>query len=102
MSALFRRYRNGELNNKDITTAIKELDNDVYTFNVETMSCTIVTEAENLLKIYGKTYGLRTLDALHLAAFSLISESDWTFVTADIQQNEVAKEMNITTILPIR
>ena len=60
------------------------------------------TEAENLLKIYGKTYGLRTLDALHLAAFSLISESDWTFVTADIQQNEVAKEMNITTILPIR
>ncbi len=65
------------------------------------MSCTFVKEAENLLKSYGKTYGLRTLDALHLAAFSLISESDWTFVTADIKQNEVAQAMGFSTIFPI-
>ncbi len=43
----------------------------------------VTEEAERLLQQYGKTEGLRTLDALHLAGFSLLAEDGWQFVAAD-------------------
>jgi hypothetical protein len=41
------------------------------------------------------------LDALHLGAFSLISEKDWIFVAADKNLCKVAKIMGFNTINPL-
>ena len=55
-----------------------------------------------LLKKYGRTYGLKALDALHLGAFSLISEKDWSFVVADDNLCKVAEVIGFTTINPLK
>ena len=62
----------------------------------------MIHEAEKLLKKYGIHHGLRTLDALHLATFNLISEDEWIFVSADKQLNEVVKDMGYEIINPLQ
>lgn len=47
------------------------------------MNQIVASEAEELLKKYGKSEGLRTLDALHLGSFRLLAEEDWVFVSAN-------------------
>jgi len=51
---------------------------------------------------YGKTKGLRTLDALHLAAFILISEKDWAFLAADDNLCGIAALLGYKVISPLR
>ena len=52
------------------------------------------------MKRYGKEYGLRTLDALHLGTYSLISEQGWCFVTSDVVLLEVAKMAGFLSLNP--
>ena len=64
-------------------SAIEGFEAEYNTFNVEPLSQQVTFEAEYFLKKYGKTKGLRTLDALHFAAFRLLAEPEWYFVVAD-------------------
>ena len=43
-------------------------------FNLESLNQLILDEAGIMLHKFGKDHGLRTLDAIHLATFSLIAE----------------------------
>jgi len=61
----------------------------------------VVDEAESLLKKFGKTTGLRTLDALHLAAYLLIAEEDWAFVSADQNLCSTATSAGHTVLNPL-
>lgn len=99
--ALFRRYRNKELDDKKLAMAILGFEEAISSFNVEPLGQAILKEAESLFKKYGKTQGVRTLDVLHLASFSLISEMDWGFVAADDNLCEVAQLMGFKTINPL-
>jgi len=83
MSALFRRYREHIINDEQLGLAISGFETEYSTFNVEPLNQIVASEAEALLKKYGKSEGLRTLDALHLGAFRLLAEEDWIFVSAD-------------------
>jgi hypothetical protein len=60
----------------------------------------VLKEAENLLDDYGMDFGLRTLDALHLGAFQLISEKDWVFITSDKNLTEAAKASGAKVLDP--
>jgi hypothetical protein len=53
-----------------------------------------------LLKEYGKTFGLRTLDALQLGAYSLLHESNWAFVCADRNLVYTAEKIGFHVINP--
>jgi len=55
-----------------------------------------------LTEKYGRTYGLKALDALHHGAFSLISEKGWPFVVADDNLCNVAEVIGFTTINPLK
>lgn len=101
LSALFRRYRNKELDDKKLARAILGFEETISSFNVEPLGQAILKEAESLFKKYGKTQGVRTLDVLHLASFNLISEMDWRFVAADDNLCEVAQLMGFKTINPL-
>ncbi len=84
ISALYRKYRAHIINNNQLKLAIEGFEAEYSAFHVELLNQAIAVEAEYLLKKYGKTEGLRTLDALHFAAFRLIAEKeDWYFVAAD-------------------
>lgn len=82
-SALFRRFRARELDEQQLATALTAFDETLADFQVQALDSLVAEEAECLLRKYGKTDGLRALDALHLASFSLLAEGDCQFIAAD-------------------
>jgi len=60
-----------------------------------------VIESEKLMKKYGMTEGLRSLDALHLGACQLLAEQDWVFVCADSRLCEIASQCDIQVKNPV-
>ena len=58
--------------------------------------------AQQLLIKHARGHALRTLDALHLATFVLISEPEWRFVVADNRLYAVALEEGLVAVHPTR
>lgn len=102
ISTLFRKYRNRVIDENQLTSAIKGFDLEYSKFNVEPLNGLVASEAEELLKKYGKYEGLRTLDSLHLAAFRIIAEKDWVFVSADEVLCKTVKLENFQVINPCK
>lgn len=100
-SALFRRYRTGELNDEMLQIALDGFERQLLRFRIEPMTSVLINEAEVLLQRYGKIEGLRALDALQLGGFSLITEKDdWCFVSADRTLCRVAQLAGYVAINP--
>jgi uncharacterized protein with PIN domain len=102
VSAVFRRFRNKELDEEQLNTAVGSFENQIAGFNIEPLGHAVFDQAELFIKKYGRTHGLKALDALHLGAFSLISEKDWSFVAADDNRCKVAEVIGFTTINPLK
>jgi len=100
ISALFRKYRAHIINENQLESAIEGFEAEYDTFNIEPLSQAVAVEAEYLLKKYGKTKGLRTLDALHFAAFRLIAEEGWYFVATDEVLCQAVQLANFKVINP--
>jgi predicted nucleic acid-binding protein len=101
-SSVFRRFRTGEITEEPLEQALTSFDNQLAEFNVESLGRAVLDEADSLLKQYGKTYGLRTLDALHLGTFRLISEEhDWVFVASDSNLCDVTEALGFEVINPL-
>lgn len=100
LSAVFRRFRTNELNEDRLKTAIDSFEKQVDNWNVEPLGRAVLEEAAILMKSHARKHGLKALDAMHLGAFSLISEADWTFVAADDSLCQVAKVLGHTIINP--
>lgn len=101
ISAVFRRFRNREMSETELSEALSAFEEELTSFNIEPLGHAIVKETETLIKRYGKTMGLRSLDALHLGTFSLISEDDWSFVAADKGLCDVAQALGYKAINPL-
>jgi len=101
LSAIFRRFRNKEVDGEQLKEAIGGFEEQFTVFNVEPLGQAILKEAENLMKVYGKTRKVRALDALQLGTFNLISEKGWLFVAADEFLCEIAKDLGFETINPL-
>ena len=71
-------------------------------FNLESLNQLILDEAGIMLQKFGKDYGLRTLDAIHIATFSLIAEKKWLFVCSDETVCMVVKELGYQFLNPTR
>jgi predicted nucleic acid-binding protein len=99
-SALYRRFRNKSLDEIKLHIATTYFEKQLDSFNIEPMNQLVIDEAGLFLKRYGKEYGLRTLDALHLGTYSLISEQGWCFVTSDVVLLEVAKMAGFLSLNP--
>jgi predicted nucleic acid-binding protein len=100
-SSISRRYRQGELSEKDLSYVINDFEEQVQNFNIEPMGSVVLREAEHLMKEYGAKDFLRSLDALHLATFRLLSNGDWNFVCADEKLCNVAEKFGMKIINPL-
>lgn len=83
VSAVYRKYREGIIDDQKLELALEGFEADYAEFHIEPLGPPVTAEAVKLLKKYGKSEGLRTLDALHLASFNLLAEESWQFVAAD-------------------
>jgi len=88
-SAIYRKFRNNVLAEDSLKPLQEAIRQQFVFFNVMPMASDVVEEARTLIDQFGKVHGLRTLDALHIAGFMLISESDWAFVSSDKNQVSV-------------
>jgi len=101
VSVLFRRYRNHEITEQALSTAISGFEQQIALFNVQPLGQPVLEEAESLIKEHGKVSGLRTLDALHLGAFILIADPDWLFVSADNNLCKVVSDLGYRVLNPL-
>ena len=97
-SAILRKYRNNEFTERELEMILTSIREQLDLFNQFIMSGEIVQEAEQLIATYGKTDGLRSLDALHIACWILNSENDWIFVTSDAIQDKVIHRLNCESL----
>ncbi|MFH1146302.1 MAG: type II toxin-antitoxin system VapC family toxin [Pseudomonadota bacterium] len=100
-SALYRRYRNKEIDGARLEAAVLGFEEQCLLFNIEPLGQVVVQEAETLMKRFGKTMGLRTLDSLQLGSFVLIGGQDWYFTAADETLCRIAEETGAKTINPL-
>ena len=102
ISTVFRRFRNKELDEERLNTAVNSFENQISEFNIEPLGHAVLEEAELFIKNHGRTHGLKAMDALHLGSFSLIFEKDWSFVVADDNLCKVAEVVGFNTINPLK
>ena len=102
LSAVFRRVRDREISDEQLNEAVAGFEEQLYFFNIEPLGQAILKEAELLMKKYGKRGMLRSLDALQMGTFSLISEKGWYFVAADDILCAIAKDIGFATINPLQ
>lgn len=100
-SSLYRKYRAREIDDKMLALAIEGFEEQINKFLIEPIKSIIIKEAELLLKKHGQNEGLRTLDSIHLATFSLISEKNWIFVASDKRLCDIAEKLNFEIINPL-
>ncbi len=100
-SALQRRLRNQELTQGDFLLLKEGFQERWLSFNIQPLNSKVVDEAELILEKYGNTFGLRSLDALHAAAFQLVAEKDWFFVASDKNLCMVMDDMGFKVLNPL-
>ena len=99
-SAIQRRYRNQELSSEDVSLIKEGFKERWDFFSVQPINRKVVDEAENLLNIYGSNFGLRSLDALHIAGFQLVAQEHWYFVAADKTLCKVIEDIGLNVLNP--
>lgn len=104
VSAMHRKFREEVLTGRQLQQVLSGFDEVVQAFQIEPLEWNVVDRAEGLIRTYGRERALRSLDALHLATFSLVADqdADWQFVVADDRLYDVAREEGHSLIHPVQ
>ncbi len=98
VSSLHKKHGSKELSDKDLNTAIAEFRLSLEDFVIEPFTSIVRENAEQIILKYGKEVGIRTLDAMQLSTYLLISDNSSKFVCADNNLNKVAMLTGSQTI----
>ena len=83
ISAFYRKLRRGDIDSTQLEESLSSFDIEWDQFNQQSLSDTVITEADRLMRKKAPKYRLRALDALQLASFIVLAEKDWAFIVAD-------------------
>jgi len=100
-SALYRLRREKNIGRRGLLAALEEFEADWSTYSVEPLGTLVTQESIALLKEFGEEFGLRTLDALHMATFVLLAEDDWLFVVADQRLAQIVRSRGFQVFNPL-
>lgn len=95
---VYRKHRNNEVHEDSLETILTAIEQQFRSFRVIPLASDVVAELKELMKQFGSKFGLRTLDALHIAGFSLFAEPEWTFVSSDKNQLHVVEQLDYPII----
>lgn len=100
--ALHRRYRMKEIDEDQLTRALDGFSLEFSRFNTSKIGTAVLDEAETLVNRLGKSMGLRALDAIHLATFSLFNQlEEMPFVATDEILLSAARSVRARVINPL-
>lgn len=97
MSTVFRKWRNHEIPDVDLDRVISAIEKQIGYFEVIPLHDRLVNEAKILVKGFGKTIGLRTLDAIHIAGWLGLDNLNCMFITSDKNQFAVVKQLQASS-----
>ena len=93
-STLYRKYREGELDEDDLNEIKKTFTDDIENNQYEIIDIVeLPQKAIDLIVKYGKTHGIKTLDSLQITC--ALKEKDYTFVTSDKNLMKILKRLHI-------
>lgn len=101
-SAMHRKFREEALSQDQQEQALAGFNETLQTFRVVPLSSLVAERAKQLIARHGRTCALRTLDALHLAAYTILAETDWQFVVADDRLYAAADREGCALTHPLR
>ncbi len=100
-SVFVRKFREEELTEITLQTVFESFHEDLHhRFQVLSLTEDIIEKAILLFLSQGKTYPLRTLDALQIASAQTVEHHEVIFVTADRKQFTVANRLFSRVINP--
>ncbi|RJR44002.1 MAG: PIN domain-containing protein [Desulfobacteraceae bacterium] len=100
--ALHRRCRMKEIEEDQLSKVIEGFTSEFSRFNTRKIGSAVLEEAETLVNRLGKSIGLRALDAIHLATFSLLNQAkEMPFVAADETLLKAARSIGARVINPL-
>ncbi|UMZ74420.1 type II toxin-antitoxin system VapC family toxin [Natranaerofaba carboxydovora] len=105
ISTLYKKYRTHEINQKALGTAKNIFLQDCekrFTLVGSFVSHHLKDSSMEIIESYGMKMGIRTLDALQLAAFKQISENNCYFVCADKTLNKIAEDIGINIFFKLK
>lgn len=92
LSAVYRKFRNNEISADKIIPIQQAITLQFQAFTIIPLGSDIFEESKKLIEVYGKDFGLRTLDAMHVAGWNIVSEPGWIFVSSDLNQIRVVEK----------
>lgn len=98
ISALYRKFRRGDIDDAQLQETLTTFDLEWSQWNHQPISAAVIAEADKLMRHKAQQYGLRALDAIQLASFTLLAENDWAFVVADGLLTDTATSEKINVI----
>jgi predicted nucleic acid-binding protein len=101
VSAIYRKYREGEIGSDTLDNLFSKFQDDLESrYELLSFSALVFEEAFRLLKMYGKGNFLRTLDSIQLAFYSTYCENSDVFVCSDKRLASIAELEGYTVYLP--
>lgn len=91
-----------EIEEDQLEKALDGFSSECARFNTRKIGSAVLDEAEALVNRLGKSVGLRALDAIHLATFSLLNQFDeMPFVATDEALLNAARSIGAKVINPL-
>ncbi len=100
ISSFCRRFRNKEIDQASYQEAVEAFRDDLQRYELVPLTDLVLQKAELIMLDLAPATGLRTLDALHLAAFILGDSSEGLFVAGDKALLRAAEAIGANTYCP--
>lgn len=100
ISSFCRRFRSEEIDEDSYQEALAAFREDLQRYKLVPLTRLVLQKAEVIMLDLAPTTGLRTLDALHLAAFILGGSSGSLFVAGDKILLQAAEALGANTYWP--
>ncbi|MGH7824114.1 MAG: type II toxin-antitoxin system VapC family toxin [Candidatus Binatia bacterium] len=98
LSALWRRKRNGDLSEENLSITLSRVQNDRIGWELVEVGGTVLSRAEEIIQ---ETVPMRALDAIHVASlmtFQAASSIQIPFVTGDTRQRDAATRLGLDVV----
>jgi len=98
LSALWRRKRNGDLSEENLSMTLSRVQSDRIRWGLVEVGGTVLSRAEEIVQ---GTVPMRALDAIHVASlmtFQAAAAMRIPFVTADDRQREAGTQVGLDVI----
>ena len=101
LSTVYRKYREQEITHDALLAVIARFEADLQSrYTVLRFSLLVINEAWDLLRQFAEIRGLKTLDSLQLAFFTIYCNATTQFVCADTILGDLVEKEGYQLVIP--